>query len=146
MRVKKVAFCGLAAAMFSSMAWAQDGSDRGMENMAAALPEVCAAPAGMQMPQMEAMPDMPGTSEAHQEMMGGMMRMQFSMMTGMLAEDADVAFVCGMLVHHQGAIDMAKAELEYGDDPWAMEMAQKVIDAQSREIDEMTAWLEERAE
>jgi uncharacterized protein (DUF305 family) len=60
---------------------------------------------------------------------------------GMQATDIDVAFVCGMIPHHQGAIDMAKAELQYGDDPWAKEMAQKVIDAQTKEIADMKEWL-----
>ena len=53
----------------------------------------------------------------------------------------DVAFVCSMLPHHQGAIDMAKAELKYGKDDWAKAMAQKVIDAQTKEIADMVAWL-----
>jgi hypothetical protein len=48
-----------------------------------------------------------------------------SIMQGMKAGDMDVAFVCAMIPHHQGAIDMAKAELAHGDDEWAKEMAQK---------------------
>jgi uncharacterized protein (DUF305 family) len=63
------------------------------------------------------------------------------MMDGVMADDPDVAFVRGMIPHHQGAIDMAKAELQYGDDLWAKEMAQKVIDAQEAEIAQMKEWL-----
>lgn len=56
-----------------------------------------------------------------------MSKMNAGMAMGMMAQDPDVAFVCSMIPHHQGAIDMAKAELEHGDDPWAKEMAAKVI-------------------
>lgn len=79
--------------------------------------------------------------EAHQAMMAGMDKMHADMNTGMQAADIDVAFICGMIPHHQGAIDMAKAELQYGDDPFARELAQKVIDAQEAEIAQMKDWL-----
>ena len=39
------------------------------------------------------------------------------------------ADVCAMIPHHQGAINMARAELKHGDSQWARDMAQKVIDA-----------------
>ena len=68
-----------------------------------------------------------------------------AMAAGAMAEDPDVAFVCGMIPHHQGAIDMAKIELQYGKDPWVKEMAQKVIDAQTQEIADMRKWLAEHA-
>ena len=77
--------------------------------------------------------------------MDGMMKMDRDMMQGMMKDDADVAFICGMIAHHQGAIDMANVELKFGDDAWAKAMAQKVIDAQTEEIADMKAWLEENA-
>lgn len=79
---------------------------------------------------------------AHTDLMAGMDVTNKQMMDGMMVEDIDVAFVCGMIPHHQGAINMAKAELEHGDNQWAREMAQKVIDAQEAEIAEMVEWLE----
>jgi uncharacterized protein (DUF305 family) len=90
---------------------------------------------------MQGMEHMDG---AHQDMMKSMDRMHGDMMQGMQATDIDVAFVCGMIPHHQGAIEMAKAELAHGDDPWAKELAQKVIDAQQKEIAEMLEWLEKQ--
>lgn len=60
--------------------------------------------------------------------------------------DAGHDFVTMMLPHHQGAIDMAKAELKHGDDPWAREVAQAVISAQEKEIADMLAWLEKQAQ
>jgi len=83
--------------------------------------------------------------EGHAALMDGMDEMNRLMMTGMMAEDIDVAFVCGMIPHHQSAVNMDQAELEHGDDPWAKDLAQMVIDAQQKEISDMLAWLDERA-
>lgn len=63
---------------------------------------------------------------------------QLMMQAGMV-DDLDVAFVCAMIPHHQSAINMAKAELQHGDNEWAKGMAQKIIDAQETEIAEMVS-------
>ena len=78
---------------------------------------------------------------AHQELTAGMDQMNTQMMAGSTAADINVAFICAMIPHHQGAIEMAKAELAYGDDPWAKQLAQNIITAQTKEIAEMTEWL-----
>jgi hypothetical protein len=46
-----------------------------------------------------------------------------------------------MKVHHQGAIDMAQAELASGKDPQLRGMAQNIISAQKKEIKEFDDWM-----
>ena len=57
-------------------------------------------------------------------------------------QDAD--FVNLMLPHHQGAIDMARAELLYGNDPQMRRLAQEIITDQESEIQLMQLWLNRR--
>ncbi len=80
-------------------------------------------------------------SEAYAQ---SMMGMHDEMMAGLEHDDPDVAFVLGMIPHHQGAIDMARIQLAAGSDPGNMELAQHIIAEQQQEIDAMHAWLEAR--
>jgi hypothetical protein len=140
----------LATAVFAASAlpsMAQDampGHDMsamgGDSSMAAPLPEICLSAGDMAGDMsMDMEHDM---DQAHMDLMAGMDETNKQMMNGMMVEDIDVAFVCAMIPHHQGAINMAKAELEHGDNQWAKDMAQMVIDAQEKEIADMVAWLE----
>jgi len=48
--------------------------------------------------------------------------------------NTDVDFVCGMIAHHQGAIDMARVELQHGKDETIRKLAEDIIAAQESEI------------
>jgi len=52
--------------------------------------------------------------------------------------DPDHDFAAMMIPHHQGAVDMAKAELLYGKDPVLRRLAQEIIVTQEQEINIMT--------
>jgi uncharacterized protein (DUF305 family) len=59
------------------------------------------------------------------------------MMTDMAVNptgDVDHDFVAMMVPHHQGAIDMAQAELQYGQNPQLKTIAQEIIVDQMQEI------------
>ncbi|WP_210516734.1 DUF305 domain-containing protein [Hymenobacter terricola] len=57
-----------------------------------------------------------------------------------MVADADLNFNMLMTVHHQSAVDMAKAEVAHGKDSKLKEMAQMMIDAQQKEIQQFKAW------
>lgn len=111
-------------------------------SMEMTLPPACGKPGhDMSMDQSMDMSGMP-MKDFQKDFMDGMQQMDQAMSPGMMQDDADVAFICGMVAHHMGAVQMSEVELKYGKDEWARKLAQDIIDAQMKEIDEMTKWLE----
>lgn len=86
--------------------------------------------------------NMPESSKAYME---AMKRMDGPMMQGIQAGDPDVAFVQAMIPHHQGAIDMARAVLQFGRDDQVKVWANQIITAQRSEIAAMKEWLKQHA-
>lgn len=73
---------------------------------------------------------------------GGSMSMDDGMSQshhGMTALDQK-QFLAMMVAHHEGAIDMARAEIRAGGNPKVKALAQRVITAQAREIAQMKDW------
>jgi uncharacterized protein (DUF305 family) len=58
--------------------------------------------------------------------------------------DVDHDFAEMMIVHHQAAIDMAKQELDSGKDATLKNLADKIIEDQTREINQLQQWLHEQ--
>ena len=66
-------------------------------------------------------------------MRSAMARMDDAMMAP-ASGDADRDFAAMMIPHHQGAVEMAEAELRFGNDPVLRRLAQGIIVEQRQEI------------
>ena len=71
-------------------------------------------------------------------------RMDNGMNSAPMNGDVDHDFSTMMMPHHQGAIDMAKAELAYGKDPVMRRLAEEIVVDQQSEIQAMQLWLSKR--
>jgi hypothetical protein len=78
-----------------------------------------------------------GEDAFHASMMESMARMRRDMQNASMTGDPDHDFAAMMIPHHQGAIDMAKAELLYGKDLVLRRLAQEIIITQNSEIQVM---------
>lgn len=75
--------------------------------------------------------------------MDAMSKMQASMPKDHTG-DADKDFARMMIPHHQGAVDMAKVEIQYGKDPELRKMAEKMVKDQEKEISDLQKWLKDK--
>ena len=96
----------------------------------------------------EPMAAMKGSMATPSAMTGGGMGMMAMMkdmsgkMTSMpMSGNSDIDFARMMRIHHQGAIDMANAELSSGKDPQMKKMAKAIVSAQKKEIAQFDTYL-----
>ena len=94
---------------------------------------------------MQRMHGMSPLSETQQALQEAMMKMQPAMMEGMMAKDADMAWICSMIPHHQGAIDMARAGLKGADNSESKQLAEDTIKSNEREKAKLVEWVEKYA-
>ena len=85
-------------------------------------------------------------SQFAQDMDASMKLMDNEMSAAPMDGNADHDFAAMMIPHHQGAIDMAKAELSHGRDPTMRRLAEEIIADQKSEIDLMNLWMRKHAE
>lgn len=81
------------------------------------------------------MGDMPGMDAG--DMPGMMSSREMDELSAARGSDLDRMFLQMMIQHHEGAIDMARDELDQGQNSNAQQLAQAVIDGQSAEIETM---------
>ena len=84
-----------------------------------------------------------GTSNVPMEMSPEQMRSMGMMMDPQeLANDElfDKAFIDAMIPHHQSAIEMAEVAYEKSKNPRIKELAENIMSAQKREIEQMKQW------
>jgi uncharacterized protein (DUF305 family) len=132
MKTSVIAALAAASIAAAGASWAQHGGHAGHGNRPLDAAALQAMVRDM-LPKAKDAPSTRGLKEAHLKMMRDM-HISYS-------GRADVDFVRGMIAHHQGAIDMAKVELEFGKDPELRKLAEDIIRAQEAEIAQMQAWL-----
>ncbi|MDB9373213.1 DUF305 domain-containing protein [Nodularia sphaerocarpa] len=82
------------------------------------------------------------TSDSPVDSHGGMHHggMDHAMDLGPADASYDLRFIDGMIVHHQGAVDMAKEVQEKSQRPELKQLAAEMITAQNKEIAQMQQW------
>lgn len=85
--------------------------------------------------------DMKGMGMKDMDMKGMMKDNNDKMSSMKMTGKPDIDFAMMMRMHHQGAIDMAEAELRDGKEPQMREMAKDIIAAQKREIAQFDKFL-----
>lgn len=72
--------------------------------------------------------------------MEGMMDSMNSALTGKTGDEFDQAFLAEMIVHHEGAVVMAKSALTNAGHQEIKDLAEAIISAQNKEIADMKSW------
>ena len=83
-----------------------------------------------------------GHAGEHNELSEAMNDMMDKMKAMTMSGNIDKDFAMMMIPHHESAIKMAENEISHGKHLALKKIAQKIIDDQTREIDELKTWLD----
>ena len=122
--INQASIAALALALYQPVAWSQ-------------APAQPPSGAGMVDKNM----DMKGMDSKGMDMKSMMKSNDDKMASMKVSGDADVDFAMMMRIHHQGAIDMAQAELRDGKDAQMRKLATNIIAAQKKEIAQLDKFL-----
>ncbi|WP_017584852.1 DUF305 domain-containing protein [Nocardiopsis ganjiahuensis] len=110
-----------------------------------ALAEEIREAQGPEIEQMETLLDTWGAGVEHgmddSQMDGMLSDEQMAELEAAEGEAFDTLFLQSMVLHHEGAVDMARTELDDGVNPEARELAEEIITAQESEIEQMNEML-----
>lgn len=81
------------------------------------------------------------TPQVHK--MQGMMNNMSSQLVSKNGDAFDQAFITEMIIHHEGAVDMAELALTRAQHQEIKDLATAIIAAQNKEIDDMKKWYQE---
>ena len=81
--------------------------------------------------------DAHGSDQMHKTMMSGMEGMKMMKPTG----NTDMDFAVMMKMHHEQALEMAKAEIAHGKSAELKALSRKIIMAQQKEIAQLDKWM-----
>lgn len=80
------------------------------------------------------------TGEAEVMNMSDMMSSMNKNLEGKTGDEFDMAFISEMILHHEGAVEMAELALTNAGHQEIKDLAQVIISAQNKEISDMKAW------
>lgn len=127
--------------MMQMMGQMQSMMDMDMSTLSNTMPMTDMMPMTDTMPMTGTMP-MTDMMPMHAKMgqMMGMMKQMMTQMMGSRTQPFDLLFIDSMIMHHQGAIDMAKAAQQKAEHPELKQQADAIITAQAAEIKQMQTW------
>ncbi|TQO22612.1 DUF305 family protein family protein [Paramicrobacterium agarici] len=122
----------------SDMLLAKDGVDPEVVQLAQDIKEA----QGPEIETMNSWLDAWGVNTDMQMEHGMMSDAAMAKLDAATGEEASALFLEQMIEHHEGAVSMAEDELDQGNNPDALALAQKIIDDQTAEIASMQDLLE----